>query len=248
MRFVIAGLAICALGAVVIHAQTTTPDLTGFWERHDDVGAGSFGRPDEKIPKAALLDPQSSMPRPGEGTQLPAEEGKPHKVGEPYVVTTGRCGGGGMPFMMGHSAALDIVQSKDEVLIIPEFPSTRHIYMDGRTHPPAGTLEPSNTGHSIGHWEGDTLVIDTIGLNAGGGIPGGGRKSPETRLVERYKTIDGGKRLSVTFTWDDPKIYRKPHTYEYIYYKDPPSTYAFEEWCDSSDPLQRQSIVPPPQK
>jgi hypothetical protein len=57
-----------------------------------------------------------------------------------------------------------------------------------------------------------------------------------------------GKRLSVTFTWDDPKIYRKPQTYEYIYYKDPPSTYAFEEWCDSSDPLQRQSIVPPPQK
>jgi hypothetical protein len=52
----------------------------------------------------------------------------------------------------------------------------------------------------------------------------------------------------VTFTWDDPKIYRKPQTYEYIYYKDPPSTYALEEWCDSSDPLQRQSIVPPPQK
>jgi hypothetical protein len=245
MRFTVAWFAIWVLCAAMVNAQT--PDLTGFWERHDDVGAGSFGGLDEKIPRADLIDPQV-MPRPGEGTQLPAEAGKPHKVGEPYVVTTGRCGGGGMPFMMGHSAALDILQSKDEVLIIPEFPATRHIYTDGRGHPAPGTTEPSSTGHSIGHWEGDALVIDTVGMNAGGGIPGGGRKSSETRLIERYRLIDGGKRLSVTFTWDDPKIYRKPQTYEYIYYKDPPSTYAFEEWCDSSDPLQRQSIVPPPQK
>ena len=227
-------------------AAAQTPDLTGFWERHDDVGAGFFGGLDEKIPRAALLNPQD-MQRPGEGNQLPPEEGKPHPVGQAYVVTTGRCPGG-VPFMMGHSAALDIVQSKDEILIIPEFPSTRHVYMDGRSHPAPGTLEPSGVGHSIGHWDGDSLVIDTVAMNAGGGIPGGGRKSPETRLTERYRLIDGGKRLSVTFTWDDPKIYQKPHTYEYIYYKDPPTTYAFEEWCDSSDPLQRQSIVPPAQK
>jgi hypothetical protein len=245
-RHLIAAAAMVLFGAMV-QAADSKPDLTGFWERHDDVGAGSFGGLDEKIPKAALIHPQD-MPAPGGGTQLPPEEGKPHKVGDPYVVTTGRCGGGGMPFLMGHSAALDIVQSKDEVLIIPEFPSTRRIYMDGRSNPALGSLEPSNTGHSIGHWEGDTLVVDTIGMNAGGGVPGGGRKTPETRLIERYRLMDGGKRLSVTFTWDDPKIYRQPQTYEYVYYKDPPSTYAFEEWCDSSDPLQRQSIVPPPQK
>jgi hypothetical protein len=232
--------------AAMGQAANSTPDLTGFWERHDDVGAGSFNGLDEKIPPADLIDPKS-MPAPGGGAQLPPEVGNPHKVGEPYVVTTGRCGSG-MPFMMGHSAALDIVQSKDEILIIPEFPSTRHVYMDGRSHPAAGSFEASNTGHSIGHWENDTLVIDTMGMTAGGGIAGGGRKTPETRLIERYRLIDQGKRLSVTFTWDDPKIYRKPQTYEYIYYKDPPSTYAFEEWCDSSDPLQRQSIVPPPQK
>jgi hypothetical protein len=246
MLLAIAGFTIWVRCTAPLNAQTA-PDLTGFWERHDDVGAGSFSGLDEKIPRAALIDPQS-MPSPGGGAQLPPEEGKPHKVGEPYIVTTGRCGGGGMPFMMGHSAALDILQSKDEVLIIPEFPSTRHVYMDGRSHPAAGALEPSNTGHSIGHWEGGTLVIDTIGMMAGGGIPGGGRKTPETRLLERYKLLDGGQRLSVTFVWDDPKIYRRPQTYEYIYYKDPPSTYALEEWCDSSDPLQRQSIVPPPQK
>jgi len=153
-----------------------------------------------------------------------------------------------MPFMMGHSAALDIVQTSDEILIIPEMPGVRHIYMDGRPHPALDALESSTVGHSIGRWEGDTLVVDTIGLVAGGGVPGGGRRTPETHLLERYRLLEGGQRMSVTFTWQDPKIYVKPHTYEYIYYKDPAETYAFEEWCDSNDPLQRQSIVPPEQR
>jgi hypothetical protein len=222
----------------------SAPDLTGFWERKDAAGSGSFGGIDAKIPKPVLVP---SVPAAPAGNPAPGSDGIPHKPGEPYIVTNGRCGGG-MPFMMGHSAALDIVQTSDEILIIPEMPGTRHIYMDGRSHPPLEALEPSTVGHSIGRWEGDTLVVDTIGLIAGGGVPGGGQRSPETHLVERYRLLDGGKRMSVTFTWQDPKIYVKPHTYEYIYYKDPPDTYALEEWCDSSDPLQRQSIVPPEQR
>jgi hypothetical protein len=219
-------------------------DLTGFWERKDVAGSGSFGGIDAKIPKAVLVPGATAAQAEAPANAAPAG---PRKPGEAYIVTNGRCGGG-MPFMMGHSAALDIVQSSDEILIIPEMPGTRHIYMDGRPHPPLQAWEPSTVGHSVGHWEGETLVIDTMGLLPGGGIPGGGRRSPETHLIERYRLIDGGKRLSVTFTWQDPKIYVKPHTYEYIYYKDPPETYALEEWCDSSDPLQRQSIVPPEQR
>ena len=225
-------------------AYAQSADLTGFWERRDDSGSGSFGGIDAKIPKAVLVP---GLPAP----EAPPNSGPvgeaPHKPGEPYVVTTGRCGGG-MPFMMGHSAAINIVQTSGEILIIPEMPGTRHIYMDGRPHPALKALEPSTVGHSTGRWEGNTLVVDTVGLVAGGGVPGGGRRTPETHLIERFRLLDGGKRMSVTFTWQDPKIYTKPHTYEYIYYKDPPDTYALEEWCDSSDPLQRQSIVPPVQR
>lgn len=225
------------------------PDLTGFWERRDVSGSGSFGGIDARIPKAVLVPGVQAAPAPpGEAPPNAAPAGEaPHKPGEPYVVTTGRCGGG-MPFMMGHSAAIDIVQTAEEILIIPEMPGTRHIYMDGRSHPPLAAREPSIVGHSIGRWEGDTLVVDTVGLTAGAGIPGGGRRTPETHLIERFRLVDAGKRMAVTFTWQDPKIYVKPHTYEYIYYKDSPDTYALEEWCDSSDPLQRQSIVPPEQR
>ena len=125
----------------------SVPDLTGFWERRDDSGSGSFGGIDAKIPKAVLVP---GLPAP----EAPPNSGPvgeaPHKPGEPYVVTTGRCGGG-MPFMMGHSAAIDIVQTSDEILIIPEMPGTRHIYMDGRPHPAlnASTRSPTPTSTSI---------------------------------------------------------------------------------------------------
>ena len=58
--------------------------------------------------------------------------------------------------------------------------------------------------------------------------------------------------MTLTYTWDDPKIYQKPHSYHYIFERAPPSTgrrisYALEEWCDASDPIEQQSIVPPKQ-
>jgi hypothetical protein len=240
----LAAFAICGMWTQSARAQA---DLTGFWERKDAAGSGSFGGLDAGIPRASLLDTAANTGPGRGGPQLPVET-QPHAVGTPYIVTTGQCSGAGMPFMMGHSAALDILQSKDEILMIPEMPGVRHIFMDGREHPASAIQQPTSTGHSVGHWEGDVLVVDTVGLEPGGGVPGGGRKAPATHLTERMRLLDGGKRLSITFTWSDPKIYAKPHTYEYTYYKDPADTYAFEEWCDSSDPLQKQSIVPPPQK
>ena len=52
----------------------------------------------------------------------------------------------------------------------------------------------------------------------------------------------------MTFTWTDPKVYVKAHSYQIVADRIPPGSYAFESWCDSSDPDQRLSVVPPPQK
>jgi hypothetical protein len=71
---------------------------------------------------------------------------------------------------------------------------------------------------------------------------------PKSHLVERFRLSDGGKMLSVTFTWEDPDIYLKPHTYELTYHRSDPETYAFEEYCHADDPVQGGSVVEPPQK
>ena len=64
----------------------------------------------------------------------------------------------------------------------------RHIYLDGRAHPSPWT--PTPAGHSVGRYEGNTLVVETTGFTPGG-VPGGGVRTAETVLVERFEVVTG---------------------------------------------------------
>jgi hypothetical protein len=86
----------------------------------------------------------------------------------------------------------------------------RTIYMDGRTHP--AHVDPSPYGHSIGWWEGDTLVVDTIGFNENFWIDRG-----QTPTTDRLHTIERLTRTSLgemkyEITFDDPGAYTAPFT------------------------------------
>ncbi len=88
--------------------------------------------------------------------------------------------------------------------------SFRQIFMDGRKHPPE--LDPTWYGHSIGWWEGDTLVIDTVGFNDTAWFDGRGTPHSERlHTTERYTRLDLG-RLQLQVTIDDPGMYSKPFT------------------------------------
>lgn len=241
-------LSLTALASQAAGAEVR-PDFSGFWERRDTTGAGSFSAMLEALPSAALV-PGFVPPR-APNTQLPAPTAaKPNPEGVPYVVTTGACqtsGGVTIMFAMTHSSPIDIVQTQEEILIIPELPGAQRIFMDGREHPALARRSTYGMGHSIGHWEGDTLVVHTVGMTAGGGIPGGGFRTPDTELTQRFRLTDGGEMMTVQFTWIDPKVYLRPHTFELHYHRMPIETYALEEWCDSGDPAQSQSITPPRQ-
>ena len=67
-------------------------------------------------------------------------------------------------------------------------------------------------------------------------------------MTERYRVSPDGTRLTITYTWQDPKIYQKPHTYSIPMDRIPPGGYAFEWWCDSSDPAQKASVKAPEQR
>ena len=137
----------------------------------------------------------------------------------------------------------------------------RFIYTDGRRHPDTKSSDyiASGFGHSIGRWEGNTLVVDTTGFPAKVCdsrrpvivTPGGGRAKETTHLVERFRLIDGGEELSVTFTWEDSTVLMTPHSYSYKY-KKLAGAHPIENNDDPSDPgyqqRQLQSVVPPPQK
>jgi hypothetical protein len=100
------------------------------------------------------------------------------------------------------------VQTPTLLVIIAEGDLTRQVFLDGRGHPK--DLNPAWMGHSIGHWDGDTLVVDTTGFNDkawfdGGGIP----HTEKMHITERYHRVDLG-HLEIEFTIEDPDTFTKP--------------------------------------
>jgi len=111
---------------------------------------------------------------------------------------------GGMMRMMSPARGLQFVLRPEQVWIIYERPDVRYIYTDGRPFPPKDELWPTFEGYSIGHWEGDTLVVQTVSIR--GGIPidrTGAALSDEARVTERIRKTDA-KSLQSDITIEDP--------------------------------------------
>ena len=177
------------------------------------------------------------------------------------AVRTEDCPAGNLPMMMATSRPLNIVQGREEILIGSESERGRFIYLDRRDHSAVKSQHyiPTGTGHSIGRWEGNTLVVDTIGFAPKVcdsrfpimRTPGGGLAKETTHLEERIQLLDRGEVLAVSFTWDDPTVFSKPFRYTYKYRKIPEG-YPVEDNDGARDASYEQrlleSVIPPPQK
>lgn len=123
-----------------------------------------------------------------------------------------KCIFGMPPGNMGGPYLHEVEILDDVVLLHMEYNEvTRTVYMDGREHP--ASLTPSNQGHSIGWWEGDTLVIDTVGFEEhvwgnGRGIP----SSTERHSVERLALSDDGRNVQIETMVEDPEYLTEPVT------------------------------------
>jgi hypothetical protein len=117
---------------------------------------------------------------------------------------------GGMIRMMSPARGLQFVLRPEQVWIIYERPDVRYIYTDGRPFPPKDELWPTFEGYSIGHWEGDTLVVETVSLR--GGVPidrTGAALSDSAHVVERIRKTDGNT-LQSDITIEDPVAFTAP--------------------------------------
>jgi hypothetical protein len=108
------------------------------------------------------------------------------------------------------------VQTPKEIVQIMEFmtPNARQIFLDGRAHPDAEHWNPAWYGHSVGHWEGDTLVVDTVGFNEVTPGPGFAIHSERLHVVERYRRINYGT-MELEVTADDADAWTGPYTRKY---------------------------------
>jgi hypothetical protein len=134
-------------------------------------------------------------------------------AGKVPFIARERCWPAGVPGydIYNRGQPVHIIQAKDQVVMINElYASTRRIYLNV---PHSKNPKPSWYGESVGHYEGDTLVVDTIGFNDKTFVDN--YRTPHTtqlHVVERFRMIEGGKTLEVKISVDDPGAYNMPWT------------------------------------
>jgi hypothetical protein len=136
----------------------------------------------------------------------------------------------GFPRIILHPFPMQVVQSPGEVIMLFEYDSIRHqIFIDGRPHDTA--LGPLWMGDSIGHWEGDTLVADTVNFNDKTWLDRVGHPhSDALHVVERIRRANHDHLID-DITIDDPKAYTKTWSAHLDFLLRPKWTLA-EQFCE----------------
>ncbi|MDB4512326.1 DUF6152 family protein [Arenicella sp.] len=145
----------------------------------------------------------------------------PLSTENPETTCVGRPTPAALVSARGYLQEWDLSQQEEKIIIHSEwFNEKRTVWMDGRGHPdPSETIA---TGHSIGKWEGDTLVVDTANFDYHRspyqiGVP----SSTQKHVVERYTLIDDGRKMEAEFTLEDPVYLAEPLVKSNLLYNSP---------------------------
>lgn len=196
------------------------PDLSGFW-----MPGGSVRH---LLNLAADLKPEDVPLQPW-AKALYAERIDNNGKDHPGV----RCLPSGIPEKLNIPDGLKLVQTPDLLIFLHESRTIyRQVFTDGRPLPK--DAQPTWMGYSIGRWEGDTLVVETIGQNGKTwldmrGLPG----TESMRVIERYTRPSIG-RINIDVTIDDPKAYTKPWSVK-LSWRLEPDTDLIESICEENN-------------
>ena len=106
------------------------------------------------------------------------------------------------------------IQTRDVLVqLVEDVPSSHQVFLDGRQHP--SDLEPTWKGHSIGKWDGDTLVIDTVGFNDKSWLFMLVPHTEKLHVTQRLRRPDLG-HLEIETTYDDPGTFKKPAIFKMV--------------------------------
>jgi hypothetical protein len=221
-------LACCGFVLFAASIYAGPPDLTGVWSPY----RGGRGADPKLAPPPAgqlVLKPEYAKPY----EEKRAREAESKKRGEQLATSGAQCIPYGVPTMMSVAIyPVEFIQTAKQITIISEaFSEVRRVYMDV----PQAKLEdvaPGYYGRSVGHWEGDTLVVDTIGIKPSVSGYRGMPHSPQMRITERIHLVSPDY-LHDQITIDDPVVLEKPVTYT-LAYKRMPNYEMVEFVCDNN--------------
>lgn len=232
MHASLAALVLCAAAATPALAQTTVPNWEGVWVR---IGGAS----DPDTAEAVLGRPQGPPPESTWPPLTPEYRARYAAIvdglkrGERLNDPTANCLPAGFPWMMNMPYPMEIHQTPTKITIIAEWMGqTRRIYI-GAPLPAEDEVEPSYFGTSAGHWEGETLVVETIGLRDDTALNDSGLPhSDAMRVIERWSFNDNVLTDEITIV--DPRALTEPWTYTREYKKMPADFRMMEYVCDNN--------------
>jgi hypothetical protein len=231
-RLVLASLLACA------GAQAQVPVLDGFWSAlpsTEDGGKELFA----KLPEGAVFIDDAGAGELAEGDYSGLElsdAAKAEVAGYDFAVELGRefaCTQPSVAFYMQAPFPMEIHQdSKLLVFKMEYYDMVRIIFLDGRDHPPADAPHSKN-GHSIGHWEGEELVVDTTHIASATFMNNGFSHSDDLHLTERFRLSADGQILYATQVSEDPTVFTGKAA-RFMAWRKVPGQYVYPYECDAS--------------
>jgi len=214
------------------------PDLSGVWHLQpqrnpqpavDNVAAGPAGVNPNSLTANIFRDWKGEIPETAEGTKTRIERTKNGLRLNPTVF----CLPMGLPADNFVVEVVKFIQAPKEIVVMYEVDgSNRQIYIDGRPLPE--DMSPSWMGYSTGHWDGDTLVVETEGFNDRTWLDMSGHAhSEKLHLTERYHRRDYG-HMDVEMTFNDPVMYSKPFSIKFTHQLVPDSD-ILEAYCSENE-------------
>ncbi|HEX7688262.1 MAG TPA: hypothetical protein VF453_11175 [Burkholderiaceae bacterium] len=226
--YLAAALAIAAATVNLPSAEAASgTDISGTWERTPENWYGD--NPDAPVLPGGpvkLKEPYATQYR-----ELKESQEKANKAGTPIATTSARCLPEGMPTLMAGLFPLEILQSSRDVVVLGEYlQQVRRIWL-GAKMPAPEQIQPSFNGQSVGHWEGDTLVVETRGVRTDTllyDVP----HSKDMKLTERIR-LTAPDRLEDQVVIDDPAVLASPYRFTFDYRR---SNYKIQEYvCENNE-------------
>jgi hypothetical protein len=171
------------------------PDFSGIWRAPDGKYLANLGADGIEIPMQPWAEQLYKERLANDAKDRPGGRCLPHSVTD----------------FDGHFTPRKIIQNPGLlVMLFESYHSYRQIFTDGRPLPE--DRDPAWYGYSVGKWDGDTLVVDTVGVNEKTWLDDNGHPhSDALHIVERFRRPDFG-HMELQLTIDDPKAYKKPWT------------------------------------
>jgi hypothetical protein len=237
-----------AQGAAAPTAAATPPDFSGVYypvqqgrggrgQQPAASPAGPRGGPPARPTQSAPLSDGSQGRSPTAPSLTPEFLAKwemmrkSRMAGSYEFDNNAKCLPPGMPAMMGMAYGMEVMQTKDKITFFSELnDALRRVYLDGRKPQQKHLDDPTYAGYSTGHWEGDTLVVDTVALHPDSFIEGFTPHSDAMTVKERVRLIGPGL-LEDRITVNDPQALTKPWETVHVYRKATPPDDELREFA-----------------